>query len=114
MLEARDISVRYGGTAVLTAANLSLLPGKITAIVGANGAGKTTLIKALNGAVPISAGEILLGGKPIDSLTRSQIAREVAVVAQETESQESGDHCAQVDRMIDRVFNILTRRRIRQ
>ena len=87
MLEARDISVRYGGTAVLTAANLSLLPGKITAIVGANGAGKTTLIKALNGAVPISAGEILLGGKPIDSLTRSQIAREVAVVAQETESR---------------------------
>ena len=87
MLEARDISVKYGGTTVLADASLSLLPGKITAIVGANGAGKTTLIKALNGAVPISAGEILLGGKPIDSLTRSQIAREVAVVAQETESR---------------------------
>ena len=87
MLEARDISVKYGGTTVLTGANLRLSPSKITAIVGANGAGKTTLIKALNGAVPISAGEILLDGKAIDSLSRSQIAREVAVVAQETESR---------------------------
>ena len=87
MLEARDISVEYSGTAVLSGASLRLSPGKITAIVGANGAGKTTLIKALNGAVPISAGEILLDGKAIDSLTRSQIAREVSVVAQETESR---------------------------
>ena len=87
MLEARDISVKYGGTTVLADANLRLSPGKITAIVGANGAGKTTLIKALNGSVPISAGEILLDGKAINSLSRSEIAREVAVVAQETESR---------------------------
>lgn len=87
MLEARDISVKYGGTTILADASLRLSPGKITAIVGANGAGKTTLIKALNGAVPISAGEILLDGKPIDSFSRSQIAREVSVVAQETESR---------------------------
>src|SRR5690606_2157973 len=87
MLEAREISVEYNGNAVLTGASLRLSPGKITAIVGANGAGKTSLIKALNGSVPIAKGEILLDGHSLASLSRAEIARNIAVVAQETESR---------------------------
>ncbi|MBX3280904.1 MAG: ABC transporter ATP-binding protein [Acidobacteria bacterium] len=87
MLEAREISVQYGGRTVLSDASLCLSPGKITAIVGANGAGKTTLLKALNGSVPISSGEVLLDGTSLASLSRGEIARRVAVVAQETESR---------------------------
>jgi len=87
MLEARDISVEYSGTAVLSGASLRLSPCKITAVVGANGAGKTSLIKALNGSVPIAKGEILLDGRSLLSLSRSEIARNIAVVAQETESR---------------------------
>ncbi|KXK00730.1 MAG: hemin ABC transporter ATPase [Acidobacteria bacterium OLB17] len=87
MLEARNISVKYGDAAVLADASLLLSAGRITAIVGANGAGKTTLIKALNGSVPIGAGEILLDGHSLSTLSRAAIARKVAVVAQETESR---------------------------
>jgi len=87
MLEAREISVEYDGTAVLAGASLRLSPGRITAIVGANGAGKTSLIKALNGSVPVAKGEVLLDGRRLASLSRAEIARDIAVVAQETESR---------------------------
>ncbi|MEZ5422268.1 MAG: ABC transporter ATP-binding protein [Pyrinomonadaceae bacterium] len=87
MLEARDISVEYNGNAVLASASLKLSPGRIAAIVGANGAGKTSLIKALNGSVPVAKGEILLDGRSLASLSRAEIARNIAVVAQETESR---------------------------
>ncbi|HQZ81584.1 MAG TPA: ABC transporter ATP-binding protein [Pyrinomonadaceae bacterium] len=87
MLEARDISVEYNGIAVLEGATVNLPPGRITAIVGANGAGKTSLLKALNGSVQTATGDVLLGGRPLASLSRAEIARDVAVVAQETESR---------------------------
>jgi iron complex transport system ATP-binding protein len=55
----------------------------MTAIVGANGAGKSSLLRALNGAIKASSGEILLDGKPLSSFTRRALGRRIAVVTQE-------------------------------
>ncbi len=87
MLEAKDISVGYADRTVLDAVSLRLEPETIVALLGANGAGKTTLIKALNGTVAVRSGSILLDGKPLRSLARREIARRVAVVAQENETR---------------------------
>jgi iron complex transport system ATP-binding protein len=85
MLEGKNISVRYGGRLAVREISLSVGSGKILAIAGPNGAGKTSLVKALNGSVPIAVGEVLLDGAPLASYSRREVARRLAVVAQEAE-----------------------------
>lgn len=87
MLEVRDISVNYDEREVLHDVSFELHDGKIIALLGANGAGKTTLIKALNRSVDASNGEIALDGHSLASLSRRQIAHNIAVVAQENETR---------------------------
>lgn len=59
--------------------------GQLTAIVGPNGSGKSTLVRALLGRVALGGGSIELDGDPMTSLTRREVARRVAVVAQREE-----------------------------
>lgn len=87
MLEVKDISVSYGERVVLRDVSLTLRGGEIIVLLGANGAGKTTLIRALNGTLPLSKGEIALDGHSLASISRREIARNIAVVAQENETR---------------------------
>lgn len=87
MLEVRDITISYDVCEVLRDISLTLKSGEIVALLGANGAGKTTLIRALNGTLPISKGEICLDDKSFDSFSRREIAQRIAVVAQENETK---------------------------
>ena len=87
MLECKNISVSYGERAVLRDVSLALREGEIIALLGANGAGKTTLIRALNGTMPVSSGEIDLDGHSLSGLSRREIAKNIAVVAQENETR---------------------------
>lgn len=83
MLEARNVSINYGTRQAVANVSLRVSPGEMTAIVGANGAGKSSLLRALNGALPVSRGEIFLDGKLLSSYARRAIGRRVAVVTQE-------------------------------
>jgi iron complex transport system ATP-binding protein len=85
MLEAREISINYGERVAVADVSLCTAPGEITAIIGPNGAGKSTLIRALNGALLPSNGEVLLDEKPLRSFARRAVARRIAVVAQEAD-----------------------------
>ena len=85
MLEAREVRVEYGERVAVAGVSLRAVPGEVTAIIGPNGAGKSTLMRALNGALRPTRGEILLDGKPLESFARRAIGRRVAVVAQEAE-----------------------------
>lgn len=87
MLEAQKISVRYGNREVLSEISFKLRDGEINGLLGPNGAGKTTLIRSLNATVPLAAGEIVFDGKPLAAYSRREIARGVAVVAQENETK---------------------------
>ena len=87
MLEVQNITINYGVCEVVQDVSFNLQNGEILAIVGANGAGKTTLLRAINGALPISKGEIVLNGKSLKNYSRREIARKIAVVAQETETK---------------------------
>ena len=87
MLTVQDISIGYGARDVVCEISFEMREGRITALIGPNGAGKTTLIKALNGTVPLSKGSIELGGKRLDLYSRREIARYIAVVAQENETK---------------------------
>lgn len=72
---------------VLSEISFGLKTGEIIALLGPNGAGKTTLIRALNKTVPVANGEILLDGKQSTHLSRCEIAKRIAVVAQENETK---------------------------
>jgi len=87
MLEARDISIKYGLCDVVRGVSFDLREGEIIALLGPNGAGKTTLIRSLNGTIPVSSGEVLLDGILLSAHSRRDIARSVAVVAQENETK---------------------------
>lgn len=54
----RDVSLGYGGPAVVEGVTGRFRQGSLTAIVGPNGGGKTTLLKGLLGLIPVRAGSI--------------------------------------------------------
>jgi iron complex transport system ATP-binding protein len=85
MLEARNITINYGPRAAVADVSLLPKPGEVIAIIGPNGAGKSTFLRALNGSLPISGGQVLLEGKPLGTFARRAVARHIAVVAQESD-----------------------------
>jgi len=84
VLEAKNISITYGNRQALADVSLRVVPGDLIAIIGANGAGKSSLLRALNGAIKTSAGEVLLHDRPVQSYARRTVGKHIAVVAQET------------------------------
>lgn len=67
MIEIRQVRKRFGPLQVLDGLDLTIAPGRITAVVGPNSAGKTTLIKSILGLTRIDAGRITIAGQPIDA-----------------------------------------------
>lgn len=63
--------------------SLTAQPGEMVAIVGPTGAGKTTTINLLTKLYPLTAGEILIDGQPIEQLNRVALRRQIAIVQQE-------------------------------
>lgn len=79
-LSVRGLKVARNGKAVLHELDLDVLPGKITALLGANGAGKSSLVLAMAGALPATSGTITLDGKPIVGM-RPEAVRATGVAA---------------------------------
>ncbi len=65
ILRMEGVSKRYGGVRALENASLSVVTGRIHAILGENGAGKSTLIKVLSGVVRPDAGRVMLDGADV-------------------------------------------------
>ena len=58
--------VEFDGTHVFNHMDLTIEPRSFVALLGANGSGKTTLVRALLGLQPLSHGEVLIHGTPIE------------------------------------------------
>ncbi len=87
MLEARNLKVKYGKAEVLADITFSLSEGETLMLIGPNGAGKSTLLRTLNGTIQLTEGEVSINGKPLASYSRHEIAKRIAVVAQENETK---------------------------
>jgi iron complex transport system ATP-binding protein len=81
-LVATAVTASYGPRAVLRDCSFALGSGEIVAIVGPNGAGKSTLLRVLAGLLRPAAGRVSLDGQDLAALSRSDVARRVAVVPQ--------------------------------
>jgi iron complex transport system ATP-binding protein len=86
-LTAEHVSFRYAAGAPLVVDNVSVsLPdGALTGILGPNGSGKTTLLRLLSGTRRPTSGRVRLGDRPLDALSRREVAQHIAVVPQETQ-----------------------------
>jgi len=62
LIEARDLSRRYGANTAVSGLNLTLRKGEILGLLGPNGAGKSTTLKMLAGCLAPSSGSVLING----------------------------------------------------
>ena len=81
-IEGRDLTIGYPDRTVGRGLDVALSTGEVLALLGPNGGGKTTLLKTLLGLLKPKAGEVLLGGKPLDNYSIRERARVVAYVPQ--------------------------------
>ncbi len=88
ILDARDLVVRYGGSArpALDRVSCGAAPAELVAVVGPNGSGKTTLVRALTGMLPLAGGTVRLEGRALGEWDRAAFARVVGVVPQREEA----------------------------
>ena len=73
----------YGRRPVFADVGFAIRPGELVALCGPNGAGKSTLLRLLLGLHRPAAGAVTLGGAPLSSLTRREIARRAALLPQD-------------------------------
>jgi branched-chain amino acid transport system ATP-binding protein len=79
ILQARGVSVQYGGVQALADADLDVREGELVGLIGPNGAGKTTFVDALTGFVrytgTVSLDDHDLAGLPPHQRARRGLAR---------------------------------------
>ncbi|MBV9389722.1 MAG: ABC transporter ATP-binding protein [Chroococcidiopsidaceae cyanobacterium CP_BM_ER_R8_30] len=69
LLEARQLTMRFGGLTAVKQVNLTVEQGTISSLIGPNGAGKTTFFNMLTGIYVPTSGHLLLEGKEITGIT---------------------------------------------
>lgn len=65
VLEAQNVSKRFGGIAAVDQMSFSVRAGEIVGLIGPNGAGKTTMFDLLAGSVAATSGQIKLMGRDV-------------------------------------------------
>ncbi len=84
MIRTEDILKSYGDTVVLDRVDVSLLAGKLTAIVGANGAGKSTLLSIISRLTEADGGSAHVDELDLSRADSKEIAKRIAVLRQDT------------------------------
>ncbi len=79
-----DSAHREHAGGVIDGVTLDVSSGDVVAILGPNGSGKTTLLRLLSGALQPHEGTVRLGDADVSSIPKRALARQIAVVPQET------------------------------
>jgi branched-chain amino acid transport system ATP-binding protein len=68
ILEARGVTLRFGGLTALSGVGFAVQPGEVFSIIGPNGAGKTSLLNCVSGRYAPTEGSIHFRGRDITRL----------------------------------------------
>ena len=74
-LRLEAVEAAYGLSQVLFGITLEVPAGRVVTLLGRNGMGKTTTVRAVMGLVPIQAGRVHFGGRPLHGLPSYIVAR---------------------------------------
>jgi ATP-binding cassette subfamily B multidrug efflux pump len=81
--DAVDFS--YGNKrSLLKALNLNINPGEKVGLVGRSGAGKSTIVNLLLRFYEVEAGQILIDGQNVNSVTQNSLREQIGMVTQDT------------------------------
>ena len=83
ILELRNVSCELGGRAILRDIDLTVERGETLVLLGRSGSGKSTLLKAVNGVVPLSAGEVRFEGRASAEWDPIRLRRRMGYVIQD-------------------------------
>ncbi len=85
LLEAKNVSKRFGGLLAVSDVSFTLNEGEILGLIGPNGAGKTTLFNIINGVYNNDGGTFIFSGQditnwPPNKLVHTGLARTFQIV----------------------------------
>lgn len=84
MIELRDVTKVFpGGTHAVDRVSLSIQEGEFCVLLGPSGCGKTTTLKMINRLVPLTSGDITVGGRNIQKLRTTDLRRRIGYAIQE-------------------------------
>jgi heme exporter protein A len=84
LLEARNITKRFGYLPVLKGVDLTLRSGELVLLLGPNGAGKTTFTRVAATLTRPSGGQLLLDGAPLGSRGQERLRRRLGYLSHQT------------------------------
>jgi iron complex transport system ATP-binding protein len=83
-IDVQEISFRYAAQWVIENLSFHAERGEFWGIIGPNGSGKTTLLKILYGLINPQKGKVFIDGGELGRMKRTDIAKKIAVVPEET------------------------------
>ncbi|MFZ5866954.1 MAG: ABC transporter ATP-binding protein [Thermodesulfobacteriota bacterium] len=87
LLKCTDIRFGYETGLVLDGVSVTIGEGACVGVIGPNGSGKSTLMRLLSGVLKPQSGRVVFQDKNMAELPRKEVARRLAVVAQEEVSE---------------------------
>ncbi len=85
-LEARDLTLGYGGAPISEHLDVAVPDGSFTVIIGPNACGKSTLLRALSRLLDPQAGSVILDGRDIQDYSSKKVARRLGLLPQSSTS----------------------------
>jgi branched-chain amino acid transport system ATP-binding protein len=86
LLELRGVDAGYGPFRAIFGVSLTLLPGRVLAVLGSNGAGKTTVARVCSGLIAPTSGTVMFDGADVAGQKPFRFARMGIVHAPEGRS----------------------------
>jgi phosphonate transport system ATP-binding protein len=75
MLELRDLTKSFGGTAAVNGITLDIPDGQMVGVIGRSGAGKSTLLRMMNRLTDPTSGQLMWKGRDVAAIRGAELRR---------------------------------------